>query len=116
MTREEILKSRCLIVVLNKSVTKFSTQDQIEDFTMNAWKLNKKRINGVEFIIGTASGVVVSCYGVTGIGVRFSDGRTFFSNRTETATKLDYTDLLKGENLIKNGIKTNKKEIQYLNF
>lgn len=116
MTRDDILKSKCLIVVLNQSINKFSTPEQIEDFTMNAWKLNKKRIKGVEFIIGTVNGVVVSCYGVTGIGVRFSDGRTFFSNRTETATKLDYTALLKGENLIKNGIKTNKKEIQYLNF
>lgn len=112
---QDILTHRCLIVVLNQSVNSYSTSDEIEDRTLHAWKLNYKRAKEVEFIIGIVNGVAVSCFYVTGSGVNYSDGRVFFSNREANGTHNNYTNLVSGNNLITLGIKTNRKEVQYIN-
>lgn len=106
-------KNRILLVTVNQTVTVHSSEDEKEDFTLNAWKADFKRANNIDYIIGLRHGIIVGCYKVEGIGFR-KDGRIFFSNRDVNGNKIRINSF-NGLDLHKLKLKTNKAEIQYLN-
>lgn len=121
LTLQQLLSSPVLLVVLNKSITKFATAEEIEFHTLHAWGLSTKRpkdierIKKIEYVIGLYHGVAVSAFPITGSGQRYCDNRTFFTNCDVAGNKLDISHLVKGLNFIQMGLKQNHNAFQYLN-
>ena len=110
MTLQELLNQKVLLVVINNTVCTTSTQDQIKEATLSAWKMNTKKASKVEYVIGIKNGIGVSCYKIDEIQIRKEDGRVIFKG-TE-----DLSNIVKGINFKEIGVRKGYKEIQYINF
>lgn len=115
MNLQQLLKEKLILVVLNNSITTKSTLEQIEESTLNAWKLDKKRALTPDYIIGLYHGIGISCYKIEGVGIRKADGRVFFSILGMNGIKTDLSNIVNQVDFKAIGIRSGHKEIQYIN-
>lgn len=110
MNLQDILNEKILLVVINNTVCTTSTEDQIKEATLSAWKMNIKKALNVEYVVGIKNGIGVSCYKVDRIQIRKEDGRVIFEGSE------DFSHLVRGINFKEMGVRKGYKEIQYINF
>jgi hypothetical protein len=110
MNLQDILNQKVLLVVINNSVCTTSTEEQIKEATLSAWKMNTKKASKIEYVIGLKNGIGVSCYKVDEIQIRKEDGRIIFKSNE------DLSNIVKGINFKEMGVRKGYKEIQYINI
>lgn len=115
-TLAQLLTQPILFVVVRETISINSSSFDIQNFSLNAWGINFERARKVRFLISLlGGGKGIGCFPTIGVGIRYGDGKVFFSNRDYYGNFIDLSYLVKGYNFRTNGYKTSYKELQYFN-
>ncbi len=105
-----LLEKKILIVVIDKSTSVASTPIELKEGTLAAWGIDLRKAAEVEYVIGIREGIAKTCFKIDSFSIRKTDGRVIFNSCKNES------HLVQGFDMHKASLKTNHKEVQYLNI